>query len=528
MICKYCGMETTSGNGICKACQYKLRVSPNEEGTDIFSSSGMADRAKSESNVSIKEYATPITPEPKESFVDYAPKTAKKRKLRKGFVATVVIVLLLICGVSLYFAGAFKSVTAKINDHFEEENYSAAYTVFENEFTAEGGVALNKMLELRLDSLYEDYRQNLREYSAVKEEFDTIEKMEITNLKKKVNQIGMQLSDMKESKDAFKKGEKYYSKKNYALSILEYEKVIKDDVDYDNARAKAAQAKSNYRNTVLGDAAELMAEGDYESAVKLLKSALDILEDDKLIEKRIKEYGESESSKSRQEIIDEADKHAFNENYAGAITYIMTTLENNEEYESDEVIMNSLEDYRSLYTDQFSEKMDEYIEDGRYDEAAELLEEADRVIPGSKTAEEKEQLLEGKMPEYLHELIPISKKKWSWGKGESTDSFGGEHSAAANYVLLSADSKVSYDLEGKYENFKCYVAAGKNIDQSVKCKVEVTATVGGEYLYREWEISADTEPQDITMITKDCASLTISISGEGAKVLLYDARLTKN
>ena len=95
-------------------------------------------------------------------------------------------------------------------------------------------------------------------------------------------------------------------------------------------------------------------------------------------------------------------------------------------------------------------------------------------------------------------------------------------------VLLTTKSTATYDINGNYEGFKCNLVAAKGIDESVKCKVQITATVGGEYLYREVEISADTEAQEITMITEDCSSLTISISGEGAKVLMYDARMTKD
>ncbi len=530
MICKYCGIETDSKDGICKTCHYKLSVNPNPIGGDIYSSSGMLKKSKTEapekSFSKPPEVEIPINAVQEESYINSTP-AAKfiKAPKSKGLITVAIVSALVLVVLALYLAGVFKTNTVKIDNSLSEGNYTAAYSIFEESFTAEGSAALNKMLELRLDSLYDDYRLGNREYSEVKEEFDTIEKMGIIPLKAKVEEVKKQLSSMRKSKNGFKNGEKYYSKKNYARSIKEYAKVIKEDSNYSEAKAKAVQAVSNYRNTVLSEAAALVTEGECASAVKLLKTSLEILEDDKLIKERIEEYGKSANTNSRKEIIDVADEYAFNGNYAGAITVILTAIEKDEDYSSDELIMGNLEDYRELYVEQFSEKIDEYIAEERYEEAAELLKEAERVIPGSKTAAEKEALLEGKMPDFLNDLTPVSKKEWSFNKGGSIDSFGSDHSGDSNYILLNAKSTATYDLKGDYDKFKCSVVAGKNIDSSVKCKVEITASVGGEYLYRECEISAETEAEDISMVVKDCTSLTISVTGEGAEAIMFNARL---
>ena len=527
MICKYCGTETTSENGICKACSYKLKVSPNQEGVDIFSSSG-GDKQNFERFDPSRSTAESSFRNEEIKVVDFAPVKSKKRKLRKGFVAIVTVAAAFIVVILLWFGGAFDSGVGKIKESLAEGDYIQAEAIFKDRFTKEGSGALNKMLEERLDSIYEGYISGEREYTDAKEELDTIEKMGVTDLEKKVNSVGVKLKDLKKSKAAYDKADKYYGKKNYALSIKEYDKVIKDDPNYQEAKTRRAKAVSNYRNTLLSEAASLVANGDYTSAVKLLESCEEILGKDKLIQKRITEYSKNKNSESRKEVLDASDEHAYNENYAAAITVIMTALEQNKDLSTDETVMNNLEEYRKSYTEQFSEKIDEYISDGMYEEAAELLEEADRVIPKSKTAKEKKEMLEGRMPRYLHEFDANSMKNWHWGEGESVDAFGRDHSTATNCVLLSTKSIATYDINGDYESFKCSFVAAKGIDESVKCKVEITATVGGEYLYREVEISADTEEQEITMITEHCSSLTISISGEGAKVLMCNARLTKD
>ena len=59
--------------------------------------------------------------------------------------------------------------------------------------------------------------------------------------------------------------------------------------------------------------------------------------------------------------------------------------------------------------------------------------------------------------------------------------------------------------------------------------MKIAATVGedDEYVYREIEISATTKEQEVTIITEDCTWMSISVTGEGASALMYNARLCR-
>jgi len=523
MICKYCGEETTNTNGICKVCDYKLKMNPNEEGVDIFSSSG----ATREDFVKINVSRSTMGKNDDVKIADFAPIPPEKKKSKKGVVAIIIAAILLIVGIVLYFTGAFDSSVSRIKEALETGKYTEAVAICDEKFTAEGSPALNQMLSMRLETICDEYNEGVREYTDVNEELDAIKKMDIAALKKKVNSIGTKLSDLKDSKAAFSKAEKYYAKKNYVLCIKEYDKVVENDPNYSEAVTKKKQAVSNYRNSVLSEAAALVNDGNHNGAVKLLRSALKVLGEDKLISKRIKEYKKSQSSQSRQGIIDEADRHALNGDFAAAIKVLLKAQKKNEEYVDDEKINNYLTDYQKQYSKEFSDKIDEYIAKENFEDAARLIEEAEEVIPKSSKLKEKRKIVNEQMPLYLHEVVPEKQTKWTWGTEYSVDSFGVNRAKGSNCILMTTKSTATYYVDDEYNVFKCGLAAEQDIDESVKCKVQIIATIGGEYLYREEEISAETEGQDITMPLENCSSLKISITGEGARVLMYDARLAK-
>ncbi len=543
MICKYCGCNTEEKDGICKACSYKLKVDPNQGG-DIFSSSGAEKPQESTIAITIPEQPKvefPVIPETKEELPSGAPtRTGEKVKgaKSKGFfiIASIIAVALIVAG--LYFGGVFKTNVMKIEDHLKDGNYTAAQSMFRENFTSEGSNSLNKMLKNRLTEVYKEYCDGEREYKSALEEVAVIEKMGVTELKAQVKKAKEDISKMKESKDSFKSGEEYYSKKNYPLCIKEYAKVIKEDSNYSIAQDHYQQAASNYRNTVFQESDRLRAEGNINGAIKLLEDALKVLGKDSRISDRLKKYQKSVVTTDRNELLTNADEYAVNNNYAAAINVLLDAMENNKSYEEDEEIEEAIKEYRKDYEKYFKSKMDEYIEAEQFEEAGELLKEAGKVIPDSKVFLEQDEELDNKLPTYLDKIKHDSASDWKFGKGDAVDTFGISHSTDTNYIKLSAKSSAIYELDKEdsdedsddegYKNFKFSVVAADDIDPSVKCKVKIVARKGGDYIMREADISARHEAQEIVVDIEDFNSIEISVVGEGASIIMYNARLCKN
>ena len=275
---------------------------------------------------------------------------------------------------------------------------------------------------------------------------------------------------------------------------------------------------------MLSEAAEKAAASDYNSAAALLTSALEILPDDELIEKRLGEYKKYGETKTLEEIMDTADTLSLKGEYAAAIRVLEQASEGNRDLASDETYGKKLKYYKEKYETQFLKDLNELVSSGDYIAAGELITEASEIMPYNETVEEEKAKLQGKIPEYLNTFDPVTSSDWKFG-GDAEDSFGVDHSDELNHIRLSATSKAEYELSGKYETISLYVAAGKGIDKSVKCKLKITAAVGGEYRYRECEVNASKAAEKISFNISGCTSLSFEVTGEGADIIMYSVRL---
>ena len=530
MICKYCGCETTEPNGVCSACKHLLEHSSEQNSNEIYSSS-----EHNTSNIATGRESSPVnTPVfieiDKDTPVEETdrPNDPKPKKTRKKWILPVVVILLIGALLAAAFSGGLiKTRTRRIHDMLENGRYDAAYSEVSSHYTQNGGYFLNKMLENRTDEIYNDYRNGSREYKDAKLELQTIGKMNISALKNSVENALNRLKKLQASKASFEAGEKYFSNKNYALALEQFGRVIKDDPNHKTAVEKLSQSRENYRNQALSEAAQYVSNGDYDAGVRVLSAALETLKKDSLIEKRIEDYTASGSTKSKKDVLDAADARAFKEDYSGAVSVLLSAVKSNAALAKDETVAKTLQHYQEKYLESFKSKIDGYVKSGDYNSAGKLLHEANQLVPENEEIAAKKAELQGKVPVYLDDLTPLSSNSFSFGKGSTVDAFGNDHSTDINCVELNTKSTAVYSLNGSaFKKFTFKAAAAKSIDTSVRCRVRVTATLGSDYRYRECEISASTESTELSINITGCDSITISVSGEGADVLLYNAQLS--
>lgn len=524
MICKYCGTATDNKDGVCDRCKRRNGNNDSSQFEDIFSSSekeieGVANEILFKDTEDNPEFALD------KGKNDSGRKSKRTKRITVGIaICFIVAALSVIC----YSMGLFSSSASKIEDCLAAGKYEEAYSIFAKEYDTSGSGSLNKMLNKRIEYSYNQYCLGKREYESVKEELGIIKKMNVEAVAPKAKEYLKKLDEVKASKKAYNDAEKQYSSNQYAAAITNYKKVVKDDENYSSAVSKLEQAILNYRNTALSEAATSVSEGDYNSAIKTLETALVILEKDDVVEKRIREYKKSASTKSRQEIIDTADKYVYRNEYALAAKTVKDAMENNEALKDDETLKNALNGYLERLRESLSADIDSIIASGDYSDAGSTLKEAQDLLgkDDAVIVENKAKLI-GKIPVYLDELEPSSSEEWKYNSGVAVDSFGTDRSKEDNYIILNTKSSATYVLPSGYNTFKCMVAASKNIDSAVKCRIRITASVGGEYFYRESEISAAAEAQELSLNISKCTSVTVSVSGEGANIIMYNAQLKK-
>ena len=522
MVCKYCGAETDNENRICAACAFELN-SKEGSGNDIFSSSVYFEEKQKEQTAKISR--EDILPHktitlPKREETETKKQSNKKAKTAIVFLTAAVALLAVLFAV----LGWFRTPSSRIEKMLMSGDTDSAYTLFVKHYNQSGSSALNKRLRNCAEQTVKEYLEGTKEYTDAQKVLETIKKMGVSDVAETLEKAQKDLAAALVSKNSFKKAEQYYLKKNYVAAITEYGNVIKTDSNYAAAQQKLTSAVSNYRNTVLSDAAGYVSDGDYDEAVKLLETALKVLEKDSLLEKRVEEYKKSAAAKSRTEVINTADKYAARSDYASAIRVVLSAIAKNESLESDNLFTSNLKYYRGEYEKQTLEKLDELVKKSDYNGAGALISEAEALLDNSGQIAKKKEELKGKIPTYLYALEPYESTDWEYGTGTAVDAFGFDRSQSGDYVPLTATSSATYTIPGAYKTFTCKLVAAKGMDASAGARVRVTATVGGEYRYRECVVKSSSEPQTLEINISDCTSVTISVTGEGANLLLYEAK----
>lgn len=521
MICKYCGRETDSIDGICPACKYRQSHPQDDISVDIYSSSGAA---KAEETFHIESNFKEDFPD-EVIYLNTQGEMPKKRKLsKKGIAIISAACALLLCGVIALFGG-FSSSANKIVKSLEVGDYNGAYNIFVKNYTTAGSPTLCKALRERMSDAVDAYANGDTAYTAVSTELETIKKMGIGELAKDIDSSLKMVKKLKASKESFEKAEKYFTKAQYNLAITAYKKVIKEDINYTTASEKLNTAIGNYRNSALSEASVFAGDGDYAKGVEVLESALAILEKDTLIEKRIKEYKKSELSKGKAEVISVADKYAFKGDYEAAIETINQAFETNPDLKDDKTLKANRAYYIDKYIAEVSGYFEGLVEEEKYTDAAALLKKAEALVGEQKEFNKLREGLEGELPTYLDNLSPTDTNEWNFTTEATLDSFGNDRAKEENCIKLGSGAYAVYNISDGYEFFTTYVVAAKDIDEAVKCRIKVTATVGGETRFRECELSADKEPQELKFNISECETLEIEVSGEGASVIMYNANI---
>jgi len=520
MICAYCKAEIPSNSRVCPKCKGVLSVGENEATEDIFSSSGgsfVPPKRNESSEIRLEDIEKHDIKVP-----ELEPIKPKKKKSRALPVMVAVVVL-----VAVLF-GVFSVITgpsSQVKKLLKSGQYDEALGKFNNSFSGRGGFFIERALSERILDTYEEYSNGEREYKSAQKELDTISKMGVEVLDTLVSDTKEKAEKLNKSQIAFDNAEKYFGSKNFALAIKEYKKVIKADSNYETAKKKLTQAENNYRNNCVSTAAKLAQGSDFEGAIKTLSEALEILQKDKLIEKRIKEYTKYSQEKSEDTLIENASAAAEKGDYASAISTLMY-LEENAEISNQTKVSKNLEYYREKYEEDFKSTLGEYISSSDYVGAINLLTEAQTLLPDSKAVETERKKIEHKLPVFLDDLSPDSSTGWKFG-GAATDSFGVDRGNEVNYIRLAVNSSAVYNIDGDYKELRLSAAAAKDIDPTAECKVKISAQKAGETFYREIEISAAKEAEDVKMVIEHCNSLSFEVIGEGADALLYNIMLVK-
>lgn len=154
---------------------------------------------------------------------------------------------------------------------------AAASEVYTQEIkeNSENKEALQTKLNARMDEIYTDFQNGKITDEEAKEklkkykDYDPSSVYAYTTINK--------VTTLKDSNDSYAKGQEAEENGNLADAIINYKKVISDDLNYETAQAKILQLSETYTESMKAQALQESDAKDYDAAVKTINTLSDVV-----------------------------------------------------------------------------------------------------------------------------------------------------------------------------------------------------------------------------------------------------------
>lgn len=200
-----------------------------------------------------------------------------------------------------------------------------------------------KQIAENINMLNQQYIDNTVEYQIAFDYVNIIN--DISILDNEASDIKKNISQFKNSREAFEKAEQYNKDKVYIKAITEYSKVINEDtILYDSAQEQKTLCLNKLYDESIDKASNYHDKGEYIQAYKCIKDIKEFYDENK-----IKEYMDKYLKSAFEDAITKAEEYATDGKYFLAID----TLDANEQYYRDDSdLYNKLQDKIKSYKEQ--------------------------------------------------------------------------------------------------------------------------------------------------------------------------------
>jgi len=235
MFCSKCGTENSTDSGFCKKCGAPL-------------STGIESRHKN------KWYRN-------------------KRKLLISLIMTIIVIIV-VAGI-ITFNNPVSAFKQNITDNHPEE----AMNIYNEEIKGKGDKEdkVHTFLKDEIGEIQKSYSDEKIDYTTAKARLDTIRSTQLVD--RNVESALTKMDKLYYSRVAYKKAEEFSKNQDLLNALIEYEKVIKEDKNYDKAQEQLANNEKDYKKQVLTNVEEYVKNEEYGKAVNLLTDALTVLPD---------------------------------------------------------------------------------------------------------------------------------------------------------------------------------------------------------------------------------------------------------
>lgn len=210
------------------------------------------------------------------------------------------------------------------------------------------------------------------------------------------------------------------------------------------------EIKEETKTKILDEAKKYADENDYKSAISVIKDAQSNYGDDTDYIKALNSY----SAAYKTEAINESEELANNGDYHGALQKMADAIA--VIGDSDQKLLSKKQEYETKYVETTVAKADSLANDEKYDEALNLLSDAQKNAPESNQLKTKYDEIIAKKPQYLVNVLqPYESNDYEeFSNGKFVMMGGSEHynGFTLNVYGWNGQSCAIYNLNGKYKS----------------------------------------------------------------------------
>ncbi len=354
--------------------------------------------------------------------VDLEAKKAKKKKLIKGLIiagVSVFVVMLAVLGLIIAGVVSLLNPANKVIKALDEGRYIYAVTVYEDDMDGEPNKKLIKKLDERLDNIWTEYQSNTYYYSTAVNELEAIDAMDIPELSAKLEEVEVNVETLYDSREAFEDAQYELGYEDYEDALYYFSKVADIDANYETAQSEISRITPIYKQEVYDAVDEALANEDYSEVFEELLEAQESLPNDAEITQKI------------------ADNEA-------------------------DVI----------------KKADEFFKAKKYEEAADILEDAIAGYPDSEKLTSKLETIKANTPVDMRALrVFMNYENYYSTKKELKDAKNNTYSGGFVFDPGRDDSAtalVEFKLDGEYKKFTAEFVADEKTNPKDKFEIEIS------------------------------------------------------
>ncbi len=306
-------------------------------------------------------------------------------KIKRKGKRTAVLLLVAILAISLLGTAGFFTYKwyfgpeQTILRALKAGDYKTASELLDEEDAYQESETLRKELLDRVEAIRAGFQDKSITYTAATQELQDITGLNVDGVQKPVEEAHRFIDALNNSQGNFSAAEALFERGEYVEAIEKYALVIKEDANYNTARAKSDEAVDKYRQKVLSDAATYAAAGGHAEAISLLQTALGVLPGDVKLTEQIVLYQSDRKQLIEEKALSNAKAYADKGDYLAALGVIEDAVAN---IGMEPGLVTAQTTYREQYATAVLAKADAKSKEKDYLSALELLDEAMGIVPG--------------------------------------------------------------------------------------------------------------------------------------------------